>query len=226
MIAWDDEVYLLPHLLRSSSAEATNTHKVFKTLSWSFTMSNKNKLKSFENLGGLITLSVFMRAFMLNKENSWLAQLQHDARISFTRMPEIKGRCTAQVASVATMNVNVLPFSISLMPYSWLFWLVCMSVSLSGNRWEQKMDRDEEKLRGEFDLFVSFHNLYSLINILRQSNVSDACGLLAQQMNMWIEDGRINSFTILSQHCNKVLKIEHKCAVWSLIYVECLPFSK
>lgn len=170
------------HLRFISSAITTNIQKVFKMLSWSFTMSNKNKFKRFDSLKRRLKLSEFMRAafVILNKENFWLAQLQHDARISFTRMTEVKGRRTTQISSITAMNVNILPFSISFMPYSWFFWLMSMSMSLSATNIEflHKIYYNIEQCKEA--------SVYSLINILRQSNVSDACGLLTQQMNMWI----------------------------------------
>lgn len=60
----------------------------------------------------------------------WL-QLQHRARISFTSVAEVKGRRAAQVASVAAMNVNVLPLVVALVPNAGLFRLVSVSVTLS-----------------------------------------------------------------------------------------------
>lgn len=47
-------------------------------------------------------------------------------------------------------------------------------------------------------LFV-YENL--LINVLRQSNVSDAGRFVAQQVDVWIKDGRINGLTVLAKHC-------------------------
>jgi hypothetical protein len=40
----------------------------------------------------------------------------------------------------------------------------------------------------------------SLINVLRQTNVGNAGRVVAQQMYMRIEDGRVDSFTVLAQH--------------------------
>jgi hypothetical protein len=40
----------------------------------------------------------------------------------------------------------------------------------------------------------------SLINVLRQTNVGNAGRVVAQQMDMWIEDGRVDGFTVLAQH--------------------------
>lgn len=46
-------------------------------------------------------------------------------------MAKIEWSCTAQVASVAAMNVNVLPLVVALVPNARFFWLVSVSVTLS-----------------------------------------------------------------------------------------------
>lgn len=46
-------------------------------------------------------------------------------------MAKIERCCTAQVASVAAMNVNVLPLVVALVPNARLFRLVSVSVTLS-----------------------------------------------------------------------------------------------
>lgn len=47
----------------------------------------------------------------------------------------------------------------------------------------------------------------SLINVLRQSNVGNAGRFIAQQVNVRIEDGRVDGLAVLSQYCKLQLKI-------------------
>lgn len=46
------------------------------------------------------------------------AELHHHARISFTAVTKVERRCSTQVTGVTTMDVNVLPLSVALMPNS------------------------------------------------------------------------------------------------------------
>lgn len=62
---------------------------------------------------------------------SW--RLHHWTLNSFAAMTVVKRSWSTQVTSIATMYMNILPFSITLMPNSRLFWLMCMSVWLSEN---------------------------------------------------------------------------------------------
>lgn len=49
----------------------------------------------------------------------------------FTLRNESKWRCATDVSSCTSVKMNILPFIITLMPYTRLFWLVCMSLAVS-----------------------------------------------------------------------------------------------
>jgi len=44
-------------------------------------------------------------------------------------------------------------------------------------------------------------HIYSLVHVLRQPDIRDASGILAEQMNMGIQDRRIDRFTVFPQNC-------------------------
>lgn len=117
-------------------------------------------------------------------------RLHHYSQISFASVTKVKRRCSAQVTGVATVNVNILPLVVTLVPDAGLFWLVSVSVTLS------EYDKELRVIKKNWKSI--FWNL--LINVLRQSNVGNAGRIVAQQMDVWIEDGRVDGFTILSQH--------------------------
>lgn len=58
-------------------------------------------------------------------------RLHHSSQISFASVTEVERRCVAQVASVAAMNVNVLPLVVALVPDAGLLGLMSVSVTLS-----------------------------------------------------------------------------------------------
>lgn len=70
-------------------------------------------------------------------------------------------------------------------------------------------DAESRKLRAlisrRFALFVFFFlilfSVYSLVHILRQPDVRDACGVLAEQVDVGVQDRRIDGLTVLPQDC-------------------------
>jgi len=50
-------------------------------------------------------------------------------------------------------------------------------------------------------LLIFACNFYSLVHILRQPDVRDASGILAEQMDVGIQDRRIDGLAVLPQDC-------------------------
>lgn len=115
-------------------------------------------------------------------------RLHHHPRVSFASVTEIERRGSAQIAGITAMDVHVLPLVVALMPNARLFWLVSVSMTLSGI---ETFVIDLMDTSGQFN---------SLINVLRQTNIGNAGRVIAQQMDMWVEDGRVNGFTVLAEH--------------------------
>ena len=63
-------------------------------------------------------------------------RLHHGSQISFASVTKVKRCCGAQVSGVATVNVNILPLVVTLVPDAGLFWLVSVSVALS--KWDEE----------------------------------------------------------------------------------------
>lgn len=123
----------------------------------------------------------------------WI-QLHQATRVSFAAVAEVEGRRTTQVSGVAAMNVNVLPLAVALVPYARLLRLVSVSVALPAKRIDERNS-------------ICTKVESSLINVLRQSDVGNAGRFIAQQVNVRVEDGRVDGLAVLSQYCKLQLKL-------------------
>lgn len=104
------------------------------------------------------------------------------------------------------MQMNATPFTLLLVPYSRLFWLVGVSLILS---WMVKWIMIE--------LEASLNGL--LVEILRQTDVSNACCIIAEQSYVRI-DHRVVDWFVIQDWCKKLFKAISKEILKVLTIVE------
>jgi len=66
--------------------------------------------------------------------------------------------------------------------------------------------RSKEENERVLHLSIFLRGFYSLVHVLRQPDVRDASGILAEQMDVGIQDRRIDGLAVLAQDCFRVSK--------------------